>query len=338
MWLVDNQTPYAAERTWVQDKDANKIWLVIVKATYNIRPNGSTYLASEQELPLRQGTYWGAPGSSSLIYDADLLGLKATTDILISGNAYAPMNKKASSLNVEVRVGDTQKRLRIFGDRNWDRGIFGITMSSPQLFESMPIRYERAFGGWDRTDADPDRHRMESRNPIGTGFSTGSSHCVGMRLPNIEDPHSLISSWQDRPPPAGFGPLECHWSPRRELAGTYDQKWLDERFPLWAENFDQRYNNCAPHDQQTPKFLRGGERVELINLTPQGKLIFDLPRVFPFFRTKFGQEQVEHRGQLCTVAIEPDVPRVIMSWQTSLICNHRVDELDATIVTEKRVI
>lgn len=338
MWLVENRTPYAAERTWVQDQNANKIWLVIVKATYNVRPDGSTRLAPEQELPLRQGTYWGEPGQSSLIYEADLLGLKASTDILVIGSAYAPSARRVSNLDVELQVGDVQKRLRIFGDRVWDRGIFGVSMSSPQLFESMPIRYERAFGGWDRTDDNIAEHRMELRNPVGTGFATKSAHCIGMKLPNIEDPHSLIGSWQDRPSPAGFGPLECHWSPRRELAGTYDQKWKDERFPLWAEDFDLHYNNCAPADQQTPKFLRGGERVELSNLSRQGKLAFDLPKVFPFFRTKFGNEIVEHRAQLCTVAIEPDVPRVIMSWQTSLICNHRVDELDATVVTEKRVI
>jgi hypothetical protein len=27
---------------------------------------------------------------------------------------------------------------------------------------------------------------------------------------------------------------------------------------------------------------------------------------------------------------------VIMAWQTSLVCNNQVDELDTTVVTEKR--
>jgi hypothetical protein len=179
---------------------------------------------------------------------------------------------------------------------------------------------------------------MEARNPIGTGFATQAAHCLGSRVPNVEYPGELIGSWNDHPQPAGFGPLECHWSPRRELAGTYDEKWRQGRFPLWAEDFDQRYNNCAPADQQVTGFLRGGESVELVNLSHDSMLAFRLPRIYPFFRTRFGYEQVEHRARLSTVIVEPDVPRVIMTWQTSLVCNHKVDELDSTVVTEKRAI
>jgi hypothetical protein len=60
--------------------------------------------------------------------------------------------------------------------------------------------------------------------------------------------------------------------------------------------------------------------------------------VFPFFQTRFGRERVEHRPQMRTVIVEPDESRVILAWQGSLICNSRVDDLDATVVSEKRVI
>ena len=36
MWALDNRTPYAAERTWVLDKNAAKSWVVVVKGTFNI--------------------------------------------------------------------------------------------------------------------------------------------------------------------------------------------------------------------------------------------------------------------------------------------------------------
>jgi hypothetical protein len=323
----------------VQDKDANKIWLVVVKATFDIQADGACRLAEEQLPVLRTGEHLGKPGSSSLIYESDLQGLKSCTDILVHGNAWAPKGRAATSVDVELSVGPVQKRLRVFGDRIWERSAMRTVTASPPLrFESMPMIYERAYGGWDKHDADPGNHRLEARNPTGTGFALNDDGCVGQMLPNIEYPNELIGSYEDRPSPAGFNAVECHWSPRRELAGTYDSQWREHRFPLWAEDFDTRYHNCAPADQQAPGFLRGGEPVRLVNLCSAGDLMFTLPRIYPFFETRFGSDKVEHRAQLCTVIVEPDLRRLLMSWQTSLVCNHRVDELDMTVVTEKQVI
>jgi hypothetical protein len=230
-----------------------------------------------------------------------------------------------------------RKHLRVFGDRVWDRSFAGgLRISGPEFFESMPITYERAYGGWDRRDPDPAKHRLESRNPVGTGFALSAEHSVGMKLPNIENPEDLIASWKQRPAPAGANAIDCAWSPRRELAGTYDAKWRELRSPLWAEDFKPQYHNCAPRDQQLDGFLHGGEAVELTNLTPDRRVAFHVPKVYPFFETRFGREKVEHRPQLCTITIEPDRSRITLAWQTSLVCNHRVDELDGTFVTEKR--
>jgi hypothetical protein len=338
MWLVSNRTPYAAERSWIQDRDANKLWIVVVKATFEIRPDGSTRLADTQMPVLPMGLPRGKLGQSSLIYDSDLQWLKPSTDVLVNGCAWAPRGRLARTLDVELTLGQLKKRLRVFGDRQWERGIAGATISEPLPFEFMPIIYERAYGGWDRSAKDPADHRLDSRNPSGAGFLCQSNGCPGTVLPNIEYPDQLISSWRDRPQPAGMNAIDCAWSPRRELAGNYDEHWRKTRFPLWAEDFDQRYGQCAPVDQHVNGFLRGGERVNLVNLSPHGPLSFSLPRIYPFFQTRFGRERVDHRAQMCTVVIEPDFPRVIMTWQTSLVCNHRVDDLDVTVVTEKRAI
>ncbi|HEY0585095.1 MAG TPA: DUF2169 domain-containing protein [Pseudoduganella sp.] len=339
MWMINNKTPYEAERTWVQDKDANKIWLVVMKATFDILPDGSTRLAEQQVPVWRMGLPTGELGKSSLIYEADLMGVKPGTDILVNGMAWTPGGRPARSVDVELSVASIHKRLRVFGDRVWQRSLVGgATMSSPEPFESMPIQYERSYGGWDRSAADRAEHRLESRNPVGTGFAVLAEGCVDMQLPNIEYPDQLISSWKDRPAPAGLNAIECQWTPRRELAGTYDENWRAHRVPLWAEDFDQRYHQCAPADQQVPGFLLGGEAIQLINLSRDGQLSFHLPRIYPFFETYFGAERIVHRGQLCTVIVEPEIPRVVMAWQTSLMCNHRVDQLDATVVSEKRMI
>ena len=36
MWMLDNQTPYEAERTWVRDKEGAHHWIVVVKGSRTI--------------------------------------------------------------------------------------------------------------------------------------------------------------------------------------------------------------------------------------------------------------------------------------------------------------
>ncbi len=336
MWLVSNKTPFASDHAWVLDKAGNKIWLVVVKATFDIQPDGSCRLAGTNE-PVRQmAQAYGEFGQSSLRYEADLLGVKPTTDILVRGVAMAPESKRVTALDVSLRVGPINKRLRVTGDRVWEKGVLGgIRMSAPEPFERVPLVYERAYGGWDRSASETKQHRLEGRNPVGAGFAVRVENCAELRLPNIEYPDQLISTWKDRPSPAGFNAIDCAWSPRRELAGTYDEHWRRTRFPSWADDFDPHYNNCAPHDQQSPRYLVGGERVDVLNMSVHGALSFEIPEVRISFRTRFGSKRVDHEGQLCTVIVEPSVPRVILAWQTFLTCNRRADELDETLVVQR---
>jgi hypothetical protein len=336
MLQLDNRTSYAAERTIVMDKAGEKSWVVAVKATYNIAKDGTTQLASVQKPPLYSAEYTGEPGKSSIVYEADLIATKPTTDVLINGQAYAPAGRPAEAVDVSMDVGDLKKRLRIFGDRHWYIGFLGrLTHSRPAKFERIPITYERAFGGWDRTNPTLTKQRLYSKNPIGSGFATRAQHLDGRALPNVEYPQYLISSWKDRPSPAGFGAIASYWSPRLELAGTYDDEWMEKKFPLLPDDFDSRFYQSAPPDQQAGNYLRGGESVTLENLTESGRLRFSLPKVYLAFSTRFGGQKLEHRASLQTVVIEPDVPQVIMVWQTSLACHHLLDQLDETIIWEK---
>jgi len=334
MWMLDNQTPYAAERNWVLDKNGAKSWVVAVKATFDVLPDETTKIADEQQDPLHAEQYSGEPGKSSVLYDADLTGAKQNTDVVLNGSAYAPMGNLATEVMVTMKVSGMTKTLKVFGDRHWE-SFLGLSMTPPEPFEKMPITYERAFGGWDTIPEKVTDQRLEPRNPIGAGFATRAEHLVDKPLPNVEDPKHLISSWKDRPPPMGFGAISSYWLPRRGYAGTCDSKWQKVRFPLWPEDFDDRFFQCAPEDQQVPGFLKGGEEVELVNLSATGYLNFDLPKAYPVFTTRFGKERVEHRAKLQTVILEPDHPRVIMVWYTSLQCQHKADKLDVTVVREK---
>jgi hypothetical protein len=330
MWQLVNNTSFAADKTLIADRNGADMWVVALKCTYTIRPDGATEVAEDQAKIVPAPKHRGDAAKTALLYESDLDYTKTTTDVVLNGSAYAPPGRPVSQIDVAMKVGSLEKVLRVFGDRFWEPGgPFGITLSRPQPFQLMPITYERAFGGTEDNGWEP-------RNPVGVGFATDPSHLVGKPGPNVEDPRALLVTWKDRPSPAGFGAVARHWLPRVRFAGTYDERWKKERLPLLPEDFDERFFQYAPIDQQAPEFLKGTEQVELRNLTPGGRLTFRLPGEFPVFRTWLAGKIVEHRAKLCSVILEPDIPRVILLWSTSLPCHGKKYSLERTTIMLKR--
>lgn len=333
MWELDNQTPFAAERGWVRNRQGAEIWLVAVKASFDVLPDGALRVSKVQPPVLRVPEHHGEAGKSSIRYDADLILTKTNTDVLVVGHAYAPPGLAVNQLECGFKVGPVQKLVKVFGDRIWEAG----GPSQAKLFEKMPLVYERAFGGADGRCARPDED-WEWRNPVGMGFATSEASARGAALPNIEDPKALIADWKDRPAPAGLGAIASHWQPRVGFAGTYGEAWRKSRAPLLAVDMDLRWYQSAPADQQAQGYLQGGEAVVLHNLAPQGhngQLRFFLPRVELGFETRFsdGTGQFHAAADLHTVIFEPDLPRVSLVWHTALPCHAKVNKLLRTHVT-----
>lgn len=332
MWQLDNRTPFAAERTWVRDRDGTETWLVAVKATFTFDRAGRIGIAHEQPPVTLAPVHFGKAGQSSLRYENDLQRTKCATDVVMLGTAYAPGGRQVAQLDVAFMVGRVGKALRVFGDREWRRG----RASEPQPFSSMPIRYERAYGGADGSAEPP---AWDTRNPVGRGFVTRAAHADGLALPNIELAEQPLRRWDDRPTPAGFGPIACHWDERRRWAGTYDEEWQRERLPLLPDDFDDRHYQCVPPDQQARGFLHGGEPVTLRNLVPGGG---DLRMLLPVLH--LGMETFFYTGptvrhdppRLHTVIVEPDDGRLSLVWHSALPCHPRVLKLKHTRITLKQ--
>lgn len=335
VWDTINRTPYAVDNSWGRNKDGVHEWLVAVRATFDIHPDGKVTLAEEQPPPRLAAEFNGEDGLSSLKYEADIVAPKPTTDVLINGTAYAPRGRPCQTFDIAMRVDTLQKNLRVFGDRLWWPSVAGMQPTPPKPVTEVPIVYERAYGGFDDKDPDPRHQRMDARNPVGRGVAANRKNLEGQLAHNFE----YLSGRFDKVGPAGFGPLASYWSPRLELQGTYDVDWFKSRKPLLPLDWKPESLLCAPADQRSKRPLRGGEVVELLNLTQSGFLRFELPKIYLTYTTHFttasGRRREEHRGQLSSVIIEPDAPRVVLVWTSSLLVHSNIDYLDETVVREK---
>lgn len=329
MWAVKNAGPHPANSTWVRNKDGLHQWVVVVKATFNVSETGAVSLCDEQLEPLLAPEYYGDPARSSLRYEADLVAGKPTTDILFAGKAHAPRRQPARKLGVSLRVGAVKKELVVFGSRVYFAGPLGPTLSAPDAWIERELVYEWAYGGANLSDPDPQKQVLDKRNPVGKGVARAARDLIDQPGHCVEYPQGNAAKIG----PAGFGPIAAHWSPRLELAGTYDEKWERGRKPLLPLDYDNDYVLCAPADQRPPRHLVGGEPVELINLCAWGPWRFVLPKLAVSFVTSFGARRVEHQGKLATLILEPEQKRIILAWQSAIdVMPRDVDYLDDTTV------
>ena len=333
MWQVANKTDYAAERNWVRDKHGAHHWIVAVKQTFDIGLDGKLMLAEEQPPPLFAPEYSGEDGASSLRGESDLGPLKPATDVLYVGHAHAPGDKPVPELPVSLRFADVKKTLLVRGESVLYSGVSGLTTTVPRPFVRVPICYERAYGGVDRSDSDPARHRMYARNPLGVGFAVRPSTLERTPAPQVVFPGEPFDAG-----PAGFGPIAGPWAPRAAFAGTYDATWINERRPLLPLDYDERFELCAPDDQRSRSgYLKAGKKVEAVNLSRSRVLAFEIPQARLRFTTEFGSTRRRSPSVLSTVLINGDEERVSLVWQTSVpVKPSQVDYLDRTLVEEER--
>ncbi len=315
---LEDATPFASTIQLLPDKRGVDTLYVIVKATFTISAAGALSLAEEQVMPRTADEFRGDPVTSSLKYASESHLVKPSTDIALVGQAWAKPGKKATVLDVELSVADCKQVVRVHGDRAWRRSYFiRRPHTAPVPFESMPIVYERAFGGVNVIDEAKQKIRAEGRNPVGVGYRRGLSfkHFAGKPLPNVEDPRELISTFGKKSRPVGFGFIPAGWLPRREFAGTYDEAWQKQRAPFLPDDFQDRFFNAAHPDLVCGRYLKGGESVRVVNASPVGTLAFALPECELAAEIKIAGVTSHPDLNLETVLIEPDDDRLCMTWR-----------------------
>jgi hypothetical protein len=324
-----NTTDMAAGYTLGLDPSGAERLVVVVKGTFTLPASGEESKLAGQQVPLTDAdSFTGKPGLSAVTAEADWAPQKPRCDILLNGSAYAPGGKPVERVRVGIKVGKWQKIFTVVGDRVW-RGGRSPRASSPEPFELMPISYDNAFGGVDNFHPDPAQHRAYLPNPVGCGYHRllKRQFVDNTPLPNTEESKAPVTTPDGDYRPMAFGPIGRSFLPRRTLAGTYDQNWIDNVFPFLPTDFSPAYFQAAPEDQQVER-IAGGEQVILLNLTPDGRRDFPLPVVdIPVvFFPREGDRQ-EMKGVLDTVVLEPDAQRFSLVWRVSLPLKRNIFEI-----------
>ncbi len=225
---------------------------------------------------------------------------KIRGEVIVTGSAYGPQGKPVSATEVGFVVGDLKKKILVFGDRYFIKKVHGgYEISKPKPFLKMPLDYSRAFGGEDYP-----------LNPMGKGKET-KDKISPIALPNLEYEDHLITSPSDSPPPASFSPIPLTFPQRLKSTGTYDDRWMRERWPYFPEDMDYTFFNLTPEDQQIKDFFKGTENYLLYGLHPefrriQGHLPGIRPKLFVYKQKKLNKDFSETNLEFQEVKLKLD--------------------------------
>jgi uncharacterized protein YjbI with pentapeptide repeats len=238
-------------------KGKHRCVTVVVKATFGLVHEANARLVAPADIAREDRHRAGG----CLEEASELAPYLPSAGVILVGSAHAPRGQPAAAL--AVRLGVFRERpllnkvLHVIGNRTRE------APARAQPFESMPLTYERAFGGPGTDD-----------NPVGTG------HHAGSPLPNIVDPQVPTR-------PAGYGPIPRHWGPRRRLLGSRHEPALSEI----PDGFPFPFFHAAPGDQQIPPLI-GDEWIVLDGLHPS----------VPNFRTRLPNVRAHVRWHLVGAA------------------------------------
>jgi len=281
---------------------------LVVKGTFELGTDGGAATFAAEPVPTTGELFWDDDASRSLRTPSDFALIKPKGECFVIGRAWAPGGKPATAVSCRFRLGPIEKRVAVFGDRAWQKGLTG-RLVGPEPFTSMPLAMDFAYGG-----------AGYKPNPWGRGRDAVDGVTP---LPNLERPDDLVTAPSSKPAPVILGPLPVTWPSRQRYAGTYDQTYMKTRWPWLPANLDWRFFLEAPEDQQLPEgHWRGDERIEVDGLHPRvpslhGRLPGLRPRVFLDARRGEEAQFVEVPVVLDTVTWDGEIGKLLLTWRGS---------------------
>ena len=327
-----NGTGLEMSTTQVIDRYGHVFLVAMIKGTYSIPEDPSQPpIPAEESLPIYSADLFaGEAGLSATLVESDFAFRKRKCDIVVVGDAYAPKGSPVKELEVGFEFADCKKMARVVGPRKWIRSGSQIVVGESEAFSSAPITYGQSFGGMWQSD-DETIHECYQSNPIGIGYARAEpARLIDTLAPSIEPPDQPIGSANQDYQPWAFGPVGRNCQPRIRYAGTYDQHWQDEVFPLQPMDFDDRFYQCVPEDQQV-EHPTGGESVVLHNMHPEHpEFRFSLPEdlSMPLAILTQANKQFTTTPVVDTVVIEPTKRQFSLTWRANMQLQRSIREIN----------
>ncbi|WP_321950763.1 DUF2169 family type VI secretion system accessory protein [Paraburkholderia bannensis] len=332
MEIVIGSRHHAVDIASALDTSGREHLVIVAKATWQIPGEGQRPRPLDPVELAYSDVYVGAPGESAMLYGSDFARFKPRCDVVFDASAHAPDAQPVQTLGVAWQVGALRKALMVHGPRVWRKRLGFTVPGKPEPFVAMPLHFGHAFGGtstWNKGDAVLTEALLE--NPAGLGWrgpnAPGEVH--GTSVPNLEAPDARVERPNGRYRPVAFSALARHWAPRKDFAGTYDEAWQEQVFPLLPADFDEQYHQCAPADQQMP-WPAGGDDVVLRNMMAgRPEVRFKLPR-FDGVHVQVVDADYEVallRPVVDTLYFEPDQGRFSAVWRTSVPLQRNIHDI-----------
>ncbi|MCU7816509.1 MAG: DUF2169 domain-containing protein [Candidatus Thiodiazotropha sp. (ex Rostrolucina anterorostrata)] len=331
----------AADAIVALDVSGQEHLVMVAKATWSIPPPGGRPRPLSPQPLESSDVYVGEPGQSAMLYGSDFARFKPRCDVLFNACAHAPNGQPVREMQVGWQVGPLIKGLNVVGPRGWGKRLGVFNLGKPQPFTRIPLHFGHAFGGTRYYEKGRGTHKQTFAdtlltNPNGIGwFGTHTPEAIeGAPIANLEDPRNPIRKPDGNHPPIAFSAAARHWEPRKHYAGTYDETWRNEVFPLLPKDFDEQFHQCAPQDQQMD-YPKGGEPVTLRHMMAgRDDVRFRLPVLdavkFRVLRTDYTSEMPT--PVVDTLYFEPDEERFSAVWRASVPIKRRIQEFDTIAI------
>jgi hypothetical protein len=298
--FLTNFTPYPALLTRFAATSDVMGGALVARVTYEI---GDTSLT-----PSTEQTWIVSPKPWDSAYgpmEADEAFYKGGTDVIVFGSARAPAHRPVTRLSVLIEVGKTFRReVYVFGERAWVPRGNQVAISTSQPFVEMPLDMAHAYGGtaeWDGLQVPC------SDNPVGKGFFLEKAQAVGKRLPNIEDPLTLISGWDSRPIPVGVGVCPQSFSTRLKAGVTFDRNGA-------LKKLHPRLFNAA-YPEMVAENVSPGDQVRVTGVSHSGPLTFSLPAIPVALRLSLDNEKIVRLPKIDQIGVEVDQRRAFITYR-----------------------
>lgn len=281
----------------------------------------------------------GEEGHSAVIFESEFALRKPSCDVLVHGAAYAPNGAPTQLVYAGLQCGSNTKAIAVFGPRVWERTMMGASPSEAGTFVRQDISYDFAFGGTDALDPADKEPAMYPLNTVGMGWHQSRNREIvdGAPMPCCEDPHKLVNSPWDTVVPVSFGPVPRGAPDRAKFAGTYDDAWIENRFPHLPDDYDDRYAQAAPLDQQI-RHPKGGEVIKLNNMMPGQSGPFEMtlpPLNLPVVFSRRRGEDLAGSPVVDTIVIEPDSRHIDVITRASLPLKRDILEMREAIIGKR---